>query len=126
MTRIDGLGVPFANHPTPGRTAAHILPVVLPADAPRAQVQADLRAAGVQTSVHYPPIHTFTHHRTAENVRAAPMPVTDSIADRLLTLPLYPTLTNADQDLVVESLAVAVQNARSAGSRSPATAQDTP
>ena len=113
LARIDGLIVPFADHPQPGRAAPHILPVVLPQGVDRTAIQTAMRAAGVQTSVHYPPIHTFTHHSTSPLVRTGPMTVTDAIADRLLTLPLYPTLTDADQDRVVESLAAAIQGARS-------------
>ena len=44
-------------------SANHILPVLLPAGADRDAVIATLDAAGVQTTVHYPPVHQLTYYR---------------------------------------------------------------
>jgi dTDP-4-amino-4,6-dideoxygalactose transaminase len=101
---IAGLVLPFAQRLPQGRTAAHILPVLLPAGVVRQQVQEKMKEAGIQTSVHYPPIHTFTHHRDSPLVRGELLPITDGVAPRLLTLPLYPELSESDVDLVVRSL----------------------
>jgi dTDP-4-amino-4,6-dideoxygalactose transaminase len=101
---IAGLVLPFAQRLPQGRTAAHILPVLLPAGVVRQQVQEKMKEAGIQTSVHYPPIHTFTHHRDSPLVRGELLPITDAVAPRLLTLPLYPELSESDVDLVVRSL----------------------
>jgi dTDP-4-amino-4,6-dideoxygalactose transaminase len=101
---IAGLVLPFAQRLPQGRTAAHILPVLLPAGVVRQQVQEKMKEAGIQTSVHYPPIHTFTHHRDSPLVRGNLLPITDAVAPRLLTLPLYPELSESDVDLVVRSL----------------------
>lgn len=111
---IPGLGIPFADRQPQGRTAHHILPVLLPPGVPRAAVQEAMKAAGIQTSVHYPPIHTFTFHRGCDRVRAEDLRTTDALADRLLTLPLYPALSDADLDLVCRSLRAALQSAAAA------------
>ena len=66
-------------------------------------------AAGVQTSVHYPPIHTFEAFRALADRR--PLPRTDAVADRLLTLPLYPHLGDDQIARVVESLRTAIAQA---------------
>jgi dTDP-4-amino-4,6-dideoxygalactose transaminase len=109
---IPELGLPFADRLPQGRTAWHILPVVLPADVARSRVQEAMKAAGIQTSVHYPPVHTFTWHRQSDQVRADGLAVTDRVAPRLLTLPLYPSLHEDDIDLVVSELQAAVAAAR--------------
>lgn len=111
---IRGLVVPFADRLPQGRTAHHILPVLLPAGTDRQLVQEAMKSAGVQTSIHYPPVHTFTFHRECERVQTHGLTVTDAVAPRLLTLPLYPGLSDGDLDLVVRSLAGSVAAARRA------------
>jgi dTDP-4-amino-4,6-dideoxygalactose transaminase len=69
-----------------------------------------LRARGIQTSVHYPPIDRFTAYADAPR---RPLPRTGAVADRLLTLPLFPHMSDEDVDAVVEALVEAV--ATSAG-----------
>lgn len=108
LPMVQGLTVPFADRLPQGRTAHHILPVLLPPGVERTFVQDAMKQAGVQTSVHYPPIHTFTFHKDSERVRAQDLSVTEAVAPRLLTLPLYPALSDADLDYVVRSLAGAV------------------
>ena len=83
--------VPFdADHPTSG----HIMPVVLPQGCDRAAVAAAMRAAAVQTSVHYPPIHAFSYYR--ERFDGVRLPHTEHFARHELTLPLHPGLGHDD------------------------------
>jgi dTDP-4-amino-4,6-dideoxygalactose transaminase len=49
-----------------------------------------LKAAGIQTSIHYPPIHWFSAFRASG--RHDDLPKTEEFASRELTLPLYPSL----------------------------------
>ena len=112
LARIEGLGLPFADRQPQGRTAHHIMPVLLPVGVPRTAVQDAMKAAGIQTSVHYPPIHTFTFHGHTERVVCENLGRTDAVAPRLLTLPLYPSLSERDIDLVVDHLQGAIAHAR--------------
>ena len=112
LQRIEGLGLPFAERLPQGRTAHHILPVVLPKGVDRNAVMDAMKAAGIQTSVHYPPIHTFTFHGHTERVVCDGLPKTDALAARLLTLPLYPGLTEHEIDLVVDQLRGAIAHGR--------------
>lgn len=92
-----GIVMPFA--PRPETDAAHHLAViVLPEGCGRDEMRSSLATAGVQTSVHYPPIHEFTAYRGLETKR--PLPVTEAVASRLLTLPLYPHMSEADVSTV--------------------------
>lgn len=105
--RLAGLDVAFVGGDF-GDGAQHLFVVLLPRGVERTPVMASMRAAGVQTSVHYPPTHRFSAY---QDVPAA-LPRTDAIADRLLTLPLGPTLTEQQVALVVDALADALAAAR--------------
>lgn len=62
-----------------------------------------LRAAGVGVNVHYLPVHLQPDYR---RLGFAPghCPVAEDYAARAITLPLYPGLTELEQDRVVEQL----------------------
>jgi dTDP-4-amino-4,6-dideoxygalactose transaminase len=96
-----GLTVPFGGDDATRVPSHHLAVVVLPEGADRAAVRGALADAGIQTSVHYPPIHTFTAY---QGVSGRPLPQTDAVAERLLTLPLYGRMTDDDADLVAETL----------------------
>ncbi len=112
LRELPGVVVPFADRLPQGRTAHHIMPIQLPIGVARHAVQEAMKEAGIQTSLHYPPVHSFTHHRHSDRVRKDELQLVDSIADRMLTLPLYPGLSDKDLDLVVRSLANSIAHAR--------------
>ncbi len=58
----------------------------------------------MQTSLHYPPAHRFAIYADG----APDLPLTDAYAARAVTLPLFATMTDAQQDLVVDALAEAL------------------
>jgi perosamine synthetase len=60
-----------------------------------------LREKGIATGVHYMPVHLHPYYRT--RFKAA-VPVTEEIWPRLLTLPLYPALTDQEVEYVIESI----------------------
>jgi dTDP-4-amino-4,6-dideoxygalactose transaminase len=98
---VAGLGLPLAAVP-PGSTSAHHLAVVvLPPGTDRAGLRRALAQRAIQTSVHYPPIHTFSAYR---ELAAHPLPRTDALAPRLLTLPLFPHMTEAQVNEVAGAL----------------------
>ena len=79
-------------------TAAHLFTIVLDDDVVRDDFRAALAAEGIQTSVHYPPVHTFLIHGAG----AAELPVTSSYGARTVTLPLYAHMTDDQVDAVAE------------------------
>jgi dTDP-4-amino-4,6-dideoxygalactose transaminase len=93
--------VPFADHA--GSSAAHLMPILLPAGTARSNFMENMKAQGIQTSIHYPPVHSFTAY--ADDQGKNPLPITDELAAREVTLPLYPTLT--DDDVVTVGRAIA-------------------
>jgi dTDP-4-amino-4,6-dideoxygalactose transaminase len=93
--------IPFINHQ--GISACHIMPVVLPAKTDRLHFMEKMKEQGIQTSIHYPPIHKFSAFKNSFD-RPLSLQVTEEVANREVTLPLYPTLTNDQLALVVEAV----------------------
>lgn len=81
-------------------SACHLFTVILPPGTDRQRVRDQLAARGVQSSVHYPPVHTFERYRQ----RGISLPTTEDYGERTLTLPLFAGMTEAQQELVVDSL----------------------
>jgi dTDP-4-amino-4,6-dideoxygalactose transaminase len=97
--------VPFAA--TRGTSACHLLPILLPEGYNRIDFMEHLKANGIQTSIHYPPSHKF---RTYAESDGAPynLPVTEDVAAREVTLPLYPGLSDDDVAYVVQTIRSAI------------------
>ncbi len=104
------LGLPFQKHP--GISAAHLLPILLPEGVSREACMEALKRRGVQTSIHYPPIHQFSAFRELEASSAFDLHRTEALAARELTLPLYPMLAEEDLRFVVESLRQALEESQ--------------
>lgn len=88
------------------RSSHHILPVLLPPQADRAQVIAALCSEGIQTSIHYPPVHTLTWYRARNPFTH--LPITEEFAARELTLPLHPKMEDWQVGSVTQALARAL------------------
>lgn len=75
--------------------------------APRAQVFAALREAGIGVNVHYIPIHTQPHYRRL-GFAPGQFPAAEAYYANAISLPLFPALTDAQQDRVVDALRAAI------------------
>jgi dTDP-4-amino-4,6-dideoxygalactose transaminase len=95
-----GVGTPFED--VAGESAYHIFPILLPAENDRKSFMDALRNAGVQTSIHYPPIHKFSYYQSC--YPGVSLPVTESVASREVTLPLYPSMSSEDVAYVLQSI----------------------
>jgi dTDP-4-amino-4,6-dideoxygalactose transaminase len=77
----------------------------------RDEIAAGLAELGIGTSVHFIPVHQLTGYaKLLGSDEAAAVPVTDRLADELLSLPLYPGLSDQAVDHVVERLTDLVRN----------------
>ncbi len=109
--------VPFQGHA--GTSSCHLLPVLLPEGISRQACMEQMKARGVQTSIHYPPVHMFQAYRELAAQGSGDLGRTERLAARELTLPLYPALSEADLTFVVEALREALSEAHVADSTSP-------
>jgi len=96
------ISIPFASMPGDHVSAYHILPALLPEGCNRISVIESLKANGIQSSIHYPPFWNFTGY--AGQFSPDDVPVAAEICDRELTLPLFPSMTDDEVDLVTSFL----------------------
>jgi dTDP-4-amino-4,6-dideoxygalactose transaminase len=107
LQELPQIVAPFAEHA--GLSSAHIMPVLLPRGSDRIHFMEEIKLQGIQTSIHYPPIHKFTAYCKEDLSVSNRLPVTEDIAEREVTLPLYPAMTDEDVALVVEGVAHALK-----------------
>jgi dTDP-4-amino-4,6-dideoxygalactose transaminase len=87
----------------------HMFQVILPEvhlakrSMKRADVMAALEALGIGSGVHYPALHLFALYRRL-GWKDGDFPHAEYAGRNTLTLPLFPTMTNADVERVVEAL----------------------
>ncbi|MGG5820703.1 DegT/DnrJ/EryC1/StrS family aminotransferase [Falsiroseomonas sp. HW251] len=87
--------------------------VLLPDGADRASVQETLKAAGVPSGIYYPkPLHHQPAYAGAHRASVAggppPLPVSEMLCTRILSLPMHPYLTQDEVSRVVAALRAAV------------------
>lgn len=71
----------------------------------RARVFAELREAGIGVNVHYIPVHLHPFYRERFGTRAGLCPAAEAAYERILSLPIFPLMSDADCDRVVEAVA---------------------
>jgi dTDP-4-amino-4,6-dideoxygalactose transaminase len=97
--------IAFENHP--GKSAYHLFTVVLSEKISRAGVMRFLKSQGIQTSIHYPPIHQFSCYRKL-SLSQVNLTLTEDLGRRILTLPLFPHMTLAQVEWVCSAFHEAV------------------
>lgn len=86
------------------RTNAHHLYVVRLAEhVSRDRVFARLREEGIGANVHYSPVHLHSYYRN-RGYGPGLAPVAESLSKQVLTLPMFPAMTEADVNRVVAAL----------------------
>jgi len=102
---VPDVRVPFRE--PRGVSSYHIMPVLLPDGCDKLMVMERMKAQQIQTSWHYPPVHTFTAFRNGPDWSDRLL-VTEAVARREITLPLYPTMRNEQVEMVVGALAMSL------------------
>jgi dTDP-4-amino-4,6-dideoxygalactose transaminase len=102
---VPDVGLPFVNHR--GQSAAHLLPILLPAGQNRIKFMEKMKEQGIQTSIHYPPVHRFSYYN--KQVTSKLLPITEIVTTREVTLPLHPLLNEDQVNLVVSAVRVALR-----------------
>ena len=86
-------GIPAVVTPAVADAAAHVHHLYVIRTPRRDQLQAFLKARGIQTGVHYPiPIHRQPAYAELSQTT---LPVTEQLAGEILSLPMFPELTDA-------------------------------
>ena len=106
-----GLGLPVADF---SDSNWHMFQVVLPEERlsiSRAMVMERMHVAGIGTGVHYPAIHLFSLYR-ALGWKLGDFPHAEYAGRNILTLPLFPSMQDADVTRVVETLIQVLSSSR--------------
>ncbi|MHB1950533.1 MAG: DegT/DnrJ/EryC1/StrS family aminotransferase [Acidiferrobacteraceae bacterium] len=91
--------------PYPHRHAWNLYtPLINPASAgmDRDQFMRSMADAGIGTGLHYQAIHLHPFYMQRFGFRPGDFPIAESASDRIVSLPLFPDMTDADQDRVVD------------------------
>ncbi|MDI7258446.1 MAG: DegT/DnrJ/EryC1/StrS family aminotransferase [Thermodesulfobacteriota bacterium] len=103
LTDMKGIEIPFKTFR--GNSAYHLFPIVL--NTPKMNqpdMMAGLKSRGIQTSIHYPPVHLLDYYRKLLGYPKGSFPKTEEMAKKLVTLPLFPKMNNKQMDMVIHSV----------------------
>ena len=89
----------------------HMFQIVLPRELARADFMAAMKERGSGTGVHYPAIHLFKLYR-ALGWREGMFPQAERVGARIVTLPLFPAMVDADVERVCTAVSESIQHLR--------------
>jgi dTDP-4-amino-4,6-dideoxygalactose transaminase len=99
LDKVQSVSIPFRSF-SRGKPNYHIMPILLSDTTDRAAVIESMKQDGVQTSIHYPAIQNFSAYK--DNVNSTSK--AEYVCAHELTLPLYPTMTAEEVDIVCDAL----------------------
>ena len=106
LDKVPSVSIPFRFF-SRGKPNYHIMPILLSEKIDRATVIESMKQDGVQTSIHYPAIQNFSAYKDKVNST----PKAEYVCAHELTLPLYPTMTMEEVDIVCDALTVGIEKA---------------
>jgi perosamine synthetase len=94
---------PQVKTPSPMKDYFHLFQMYTIECSNRDALMNALSAEGIMAKVYFPPVHKS--HFYKDVLKYSPdLPVTERLADRVLTLPMYPSLIHADMDGMAQSI----------------------
>jgi dTDP-4-amino-4,6-dideoxygalactose transaminase len=100
LSDVKKINIPFLNLEDI-EAVYHIFPILLDKSIDRVSLIGKLKDGGIQSSIHYPAFKDFTAFK---DIGLNDAQIAEDIATRELTLPLYPTMTLDEVDLVCDRL----------------------
>ena len=100
LSTLKSLSIPFSDLEDID-SVYHIFPILLNRGVDRVSIIGELKEMGIQSSIHYPAFRDF---RAFRDIGLNNAPIAEDIAKRELTLPLYPTMSFSEVDLVCDSI----------------------
>jgi dTDP-4-amino-4,6-dideoxygalactose transaminase len=95
----DAEGLIPVEAPPAGERASHcVFAIVLDEGIERADFRERLSARGVETSIHFPPLHTSPAYG-----ETTALPITEAFAERAVSLPIFPQMEDWQRELVIEA-----------------------
>jgi UDP-4-amino-4-deoxy-L-arabinose-oxoglutarate aminotransferase len=98
-----GTGIGMQRRDAGVESGEHIFPIHVPGEH-RDQAIALLNEAGISVAVNYRNVPTLTYYREKYGYRPATFPVAENWGSGTLTLPLFPSISRAEQDHVIQQV----------------------
>ena len=105
LAAVPGV-TPLSRAPYPTEHAWHLYVVRLEDEVTlgRDDLMQALEKENVGTGLHFPALHMMSYYRERYGFEPGSLPHSERAGERILSLPLYPLMSDADQDDVVEAL----------------------
>ncbi len=105
LKTVKKVKIPFLNRKE--IVSHHIFPILLESNVNRIKLMAALASEGIQTSIHYPPVHSMSIYLDSHKTE---LPFTQIVGEHELTLPMHPRLEFKDIERVVDVLKYSLDN----------------
>ncbi|KJN26935.1 UDP-4-amino-4,6-dideoxy-N-acetyl-beta-L-altrosamine transaminase [Enterobacter sichuanensis] len=102
-TAFDGVPVSIPLQSESGYSALHLYPLTVNDPAQRKPLFDYLRDRGIGVNVHYIPVHTQPYYEQLGH-KSGDYPVAEDYYSRALSIPMYSTLTDEEQDYVIQCI----------------------
>ncbi len=63
-----------------------------------------MKDRNIGTGLHYRAVHLYPYYREQFGFKRGDFPIAETISDRIVSLPLFPAMTDADQDRVIAAM----------------------
>jgi len=100
LFEISFINIPFMDYKE--ESCFYIFPILLDKSINRKEFMLYLKKQGIQSSIHYPPIHLFSSYK--KQYLKTSLPVTEYIGKNEITLPLYPMMNLKDIDYISDTI----------------------
>ena len=70
----------------------------------RDRFMVDMKTHNIGTGLHYRSAHLYPYYREHFGYRVGQFPNAETVSDRIVSLPLFPLMTDADQDRVIDAM----------------------
>jgi UDP-4-amino-4,6-dideoxy-N-acetyl-beta-L-altrosamine transaminase len=100
---FDGVPVSTPLQSDSGYSALHLYPLIVNDPAQRKPLFDYLRDKGIGVNVHYIPVHTQPYYEQLGH-KAGDYPAAEDYYSRAISIPMYSTLTNEEQDYVIKCI----------------------
>jgi perosamine synthetase len=110
LADLNGVSLPVTRPYV--RHAWHLYTVELGAGLDRDAVFTAMRAENIGVNVHYIPVHHHPYYRRTLKLRRGTYPIAEGAYRRILTLPLFPRMSDGDAEDVVRALCKVVDALR--------------
>jgi dTDP-4-amino-4,6-dideoxygalactose transaminase len=102
LSKTPGLSIPKI---TPNSTHVYqMYTVQFENNSLREEVKNHLENKRIMSKIYFEPVHLKTYYKKNYGYKKGDLPITEEISKKVLSLPIYPDITNSDIDFVVSTI----------------------